>query len=112
MAHDMHQQAIEKQMAIDRAHHFVEKENMMAASHMARLSPVRRHSPQREFIIARRSVSPHKRESPMRSSLYGPAYGYQTFHDKKYSYLGPAGAPGMTKSMTFIDPNKAANPAL
>lgn len=98
-------------MAIERVHHF-DKENMMAATHMARLSPVRRHSPQREFIIARRSVSPHKRDSPLRSSLYGQNYGYNTFHDKKYSYLGPSGTPGLTKSMTFIDPKKAQDPAL
>ena len=95
---------MEKRIAIDRVHH-MEKENLMASTYVGRLSPVRRHSPQREYIIARRSVSPHKRDSPMRSSLYGQTYGYQTFHDKKYSYMGPPGVPG-TRS-TLFDSRKA-----
>lgn len=95
---------MEKQIVMDRVQRF-EKENIMAAAYGGRLSPVRRHSPQREFAIVRRSVSPHKRDSPLRSSLYGQPYGYQTFHDKNYSYMGPPGAPGLSK-MNLYDSRK------
>lgn len=68
-------------MAIDRMNKF-EKENYIAHSsevvlpppthnYMARLSPVRRHSPAKEYVIARRSVSPHRNlgSSPLTTSL-------------------------------------------
>ena len=87
---------MEKQIAIDRVHRF-EKENFMATTYAGRLSPVRRQSPPREFTNYRRSVSPIKRDSPLRSSLYGKSFGYQTFHEKKYSYLGPSATTGFTR---------------
>ena len=70
----MHQKAHENHFVIER-YNRIEKENFikrtsdlgLISSHAARLSPGRRHSPIREIIVNRKSLSP-RRDSPMRRS--------------------------------------------
>ena len=80
MAQGMHQKAVENQIAHDRFNR-LEKENYIMRSsevvpsaaqvYAGRYSPNRRQSPVREYIIARRSVSPMRnRDSPLRSTRW------------------------------------------